>query len=402
MAEIDNISGDQSSKFLICPNCGAAGLIKPGGTVSVGDDGKITVPATCQSCNHEWLTEIEPSTTDPSAIQQRAMEPSILAPEIMVSDLEKDSPKKTRIVMIPLPIFWGIIILLIVLFGVGGWLFGELQREKTADATSEAMQAAQILVRATGTAEARRTATQQAADFMATGTAEARQVAAVTATVVQAATDVAATSTAEFRATSTAERVATIQAHSTAVAERQVTETAERVATAQTQSTAVVERQATQTAERVATLNAIATGTTEWRATATAEFRATPEPPELNVAILGCDTGLDVTRGLGEVKNAWVTVQNFGKANAHNVKIVLSANDEEFVHPDKEKTANVIPPDHQYSDKLTVDSGFGFGSSITVTVTSDETEPISLTRGQCRLLDENAKRLIASTLSIFW
>lgn len=306
--------------------------------------------------------------------------------------------------------------LLVILVGAGGWLFNERQSRQTAEATSEAI----TLVRATGAAEARQTATRQMVEMAATGTAETRMNLAVTATVAQASTSAAATMTAEFQATGTAERVATIDAESTQAASLASTATAENKATAEIRQTASAERRATSTAQYVAVLNSQATGTAEWkatataekaativavatttaegRATATAETRATPGSPELNVTILGCDTGLDITRGMGEVKNAWITVQNFGEAKAHNVKIVLSASDEAVVHPDKERTVNIFPPDHQYSDRLTVDSGFGFGSNITVTVTSDETASISVTRGQCRVLDENAKRLIAEVI----
>ncbi|MCB0197715.1 MAG: hypothetical protein KDJ65_37570 [Anaerolineae bacterium] len=112
--------------------------------------------------------------------------------------------------------------------------------------------------------------------------------------------------------------------------------------------------------------------------------------------ILGCDTGLDITRGLGEVKNAWVTVQNFGTANAHNVHIDLSANDEEASHPDKSVNIGILPPQNQITFKLTVDSGLGFGSEITATADSDETDPISISKTQCRYLDANARELIAN------
>lgn len=446
----DNHPSDQFN----CPNCGAPASFSPAVDSKTDlDDDQISDSLRCAACGNVWPVEpqlpaseqiIGPISDEREMITAAgAAEPGtqpISETEIRISELEKGLHPQANLAVIPLPIFWGVVGLVVVLVGVGGWLFSELQDQRTSEATSEAVRAAQILVMATETAEGRQVATQQAIELNATGTAEARLDLAVTATVAQAATSAAATTTTEFQATGTAERVATTNAESTFVAQTAGTATAEHRATSAAGETATAEYRATSTAQSVATLNAQATGTAVWQATATAEkaatsavavtstaerqatataekiataagqatataerqatataeARATPDPPELNVAILGCDTGLDISRWLGEVKNAWVIVQNFGGSNAHNVKIVLAASDEEAPHPDKERIAQVIAPNFQYVDKLTVDSDFGVGSSITVTVTSDETEPIVMTRDQCRVLDENAKKLIAS------
>src|SRR3990172_4545446 len=38
--------------------------------------------------------------------------------------------------------------------------------------------------------------------------------------------------------------------------------------------------------------------------------------PKINVIIIGCESGIDIVNGMGEVINAWVKVQNAGEADA--------------------------------------------------------------------------------------
>ena len=57
----------------------------------------------------------------------------------------------------------------------------------------------------------------------------------------------------------------------------------------------------------------------------------------LAVDILGCNTSIDITHGMGEVTNAYVTVKNTGMVDLPNTCALLRANDEDRVHPDKTK-----------------------------------------------------------------
>jgi hypothetical protein len=102
---------------------------------------------------------------------------------------------------------------------------------------------------------------------------------------------------------------------------------------------------------------------------------ATPTPvpaPQLNVLIATCDTGFDVLNRLGEVTNAYITVQNVGEITARDVLVVLSASDEEQAHADRSYQIGYLPTGHEISLKLTVDTQTGVDTRITVTVTNPE------------------------------
>ena len=267
---------------------------------------------------------------------------------------------------------------------------------------------------------ARATTEQSEADRAATATA-ARQ--ATTTTESQATEVIAATQTAEYVSTATAEQVATGQAQAafaraqeaTATAQHvatadaaatltalwQATATSQAVATVQSRTTLVAERERTATAQRIATESARATQTAQAIGTATAEARstptATPAPearPKVNVLLLACDTGLDVLSGLGEVINGWVTVQNVGDAEATNVLITLSADDEDEIHPDKTQSVSFLPPGFQITYKLSVDTRVGPKSGASVEVTADENIEETDSISSCLNLDEDARKLI--------
>ena len=53
------------------------------------------------------------------------------------------------------------------------------------------------------------------------------------------------------------------------------------------------------------------------------------------VDILGCNTSIDITHGMGEVTNAYVTVKNTGMVDLPNTCALLRAIDEDREHPDK-------------------------------------------------------------------
>jgi hypothetical protein len=104
---------------------------------------------------------------------------------------------------------------------------------------------------------------------------------------------------------------------------------------------------------------------------------ALPQPPTLlpapsvNVEILGCNTSLDITHGLGEVTNAFVTLTNTGNMDLTNVKATLFALDEGRQHPDKSVGMALLPVSQKVTVKLTVDSTYNADTPIQVEVSAD-------------------------------
>ena len=85
--------------------------------------------------------------------------------------------------------------------------------------------------------------------------------------------------------------------------------------------------------------------------------------------ILGCNTSIDIIHGMGEVTNAYVTINNIGTEELDNVCATLNALDEGRPHPDKTKCVMSLPIGHQVTQKLTVDTTFKKSTSIQVEVT---------------------------------
>ena len=90
------------------------------------------------------------------------------------------------------------------------------------------------------------------------------------------------------------------------------------------------------------------------------------------ITLLGCDTGLDVTHGMGEVTNAYVTIANRGNALLTTVCATLSSADEGRAHPDKSKCVSSLPPGYQVTLKLTVDTTTNSATLVQVAFTSDQ------------------------------
>lgn len=102
----------------------------------------------------------------------------------------------------------------------------------------------------------------------------------------------------------------------------------------------------------------------------------TPTPftnaPALGIVILGCNTSIDITHGMGEVTNAFVTLKNVGNVPLTNLIAVLYALDEGREHPDKIQEITTIPVGYEVTLKMTVDSTYKAESPIQVEVTSDQ------------------------------
>jgi len=93
--------------------------------------------------------------------------------------------------------------------------------------------------------------------------------------------------------------------------------------------------------------------------------------PTVSVEVLGCNTSIDVTHGMGEVTNAFITLVNTGNAELTNVKMTLFALDEGREHPDKIIEVTSIPVSYEVTLKLTVDSTYQEETPIQIEVTAD-------------------------------
>jgi hypothetical protein len=91
----------------------------------------------------------------------------------------------------------------------------------------------------------------------------------------------------------------------------------------------------------------------------------------VGVAVLGCNTSIDVVHGMGEVTNAFVTLTNTGNMDLTNLKATLFALDEGREHPDKTVELALLPAAQQVTVKLTVDSTYQAETPIQVEVSAD-------------------------------
>lgn len=96
-----------------------------------------------------------------------------------------------------------------------------------------------------------------------------------------------------------------------------------------------------------------------------------PGQPSISVELLGCDTSIDVTHGMGEVTNAFVVLKNTGSLELTNVKATLNALDEGREHPDKTVEVTTLAVGYEVTLKLTVDSTYQEQTPIQMEVTGD-------------------------------
>jgi hypothetical protein len=112
----------------------------------------------------------------------------------------------------------------------------------------------------------------------------------------------------------------------------------------------------------------------------------TPTPNALRIDILGCDTGIDVLHGMGEVTNAYVTISNPTGGDFSNVCATLRGLDEARVHPDKTKCLASFPTGYQVTLKLTVDTTYQQATPIQVDVTSGDALLARLGKPACEAI----------------
>lgn len=94
--------------------------------------------------------------------------------------------------------------------------------------------------------------------------------------------------------------------------------------------------------------------------------------PALQITVLGCNTSIDITHGMGEVTNAYVTLKNVGNVELINLIATLYTLDEGREHPDKIQEVTSLPIRYEVTLKMTVDSTYKQESPIQVEVTSDQ------------------------------
>jgi hypothetical protein len=101
------------------------------------------------------------------------------------------------------------------------------------------------------------------------------------------------------------------------------------------------------------------------------------------VDILGCNTSIDITHGMGEVTNAYVTVKNTGTVDLPNTCALLRAIDEDREHPDKKKCVANLPVQSQVTLKLTVDSTYKQNTVIQVDTSSNDVLLLRVDKPSC-------------------
>jgi hypothetical protein len=107
--------------------------------------------------------------------------------------------------------------------------------------------------------------------------------------------------------------------------------------------------------------------------TATGTPTLPPVSPIIIVEVLGCNTSIDITHGMGEVTNAYVTLKNNTGTHMTDVCTTLYALDEGRVHPDKTVCVPILEHGQQVTLKLTVDSTYRQTTPIQAEVKSGET-----------------------------
>jgi hypothetical protein len=93
---------------------------------------------------------------------------------------------------------------------------------------------------------------------------------------------------------------------------------------------------------------------------------------EIKVDILGCNTSIDLTHGMGEVTNAYVTFSNLGASEIDNVCVTLNGQDEGRPHPDKTKCIPSLPAGYQVTQKLTIDTTYKEDTAIQIDLKSND------------------------------
>lgn len=240
----------------------------------------------------------------------------------------------------------------------------------------------------------------------------ALQTTAIATQVYATTTTHSATQQAYLIQTQDAHVVSAVQQTVTSQLPMQGTQAANTFASTQIaiQATAIAEVHATQTAvQGTKTVRDQTTRQTQVAfavqqtvaALPTPTPRPTPTPakPKINVFIEGCTTGYDaLLRRIGEVTNAYATVQNIGETDVSSVVITLKANDEDSQHPDRQKFVQYLPAGHQITLDLTTGTKLLSNTAIEVIVTTREGIVEKAARADCKEIDPDSLDSIARIL----
>lgn len=126
--------------------------------------------------------------------------------------------------------------------------------------------------------------------------------------------------------------------------------------------------------------------------TPTPTFTSTPSPtpsstptppPKLNIMIQSCDIGIDLLNNLGEVTNAYITVQNIGERDISDINMLLTANDEQKPYAKRSFTLQYLPADYEITVKLTVDTESMVDTVLTFTLDAEPEVHEKITKEGC-------------------
>ena len=92
----------------------------------------------------------------------------------------------------------------------------------------------------------------------------------------------------------------------------------------------------------------------------------------LQTIILGCNTSIDISHGMGEVTNAFITIMNNSQVDLTNIVVTLYALDEGREHPDKIQEIPILPAQYEITLLMTVDSTYNQESPVQLEVKSDQ------------------------------
>lgn len=99
---------------------------------------------------------------------------------------------------------------------------------------------------------------------------------------------------------------------------------------------------------------------------------ATELPKIFSIEMLGCEPGIDLTHGMGNVTNVYINLVNASELDLITVCATLSATDEGRAHPDKMACVSSLPHGFFIPIKLTIDITLQANTLVDIAVTSNE------------------------------
>jgi hypothetical protein len=103
----------------------------------------------------------------------------------------------------------------------------------------------------------------------------------------------------------------------------------------------------------------------------------------LEILFQTCDIGIDLINTLGEVTNAYITVQNIGKREVSNLHMLLKANDEQKPYAKQAFSLQYLPPEYEITVKLTVDTDAKIPTVLTFSLDGEPGVHETMIREDC-------------------